>query len=155
MSNYSTHDMRPPRRNAVSEIPFAGRIGGFQQEIADDEKNREILKNQPDAVCLYSLATLKLQRSASSILTNQDSPLLNPRRPPSIRLPRPRQLENGRDRRIGHLPPGVCARGRSVRTHHVTSIAHGDQSLRLSVEFRGLVIVHHDSSTGLGRSPES
>lgn len=50
MPTYSTHEMRPLRRNAVSEIPFAGRIGGFQQEIADDEKNREILKNQPDAV---------------------------------------------------------------------------------------------------------
>lgn len=53
MSNHSTPEMRPPRRNAVSEIPFAGRIGGFQQEIVDDEKNREILKNQPDAVCIY------------------------------------------------------------------------------------------------------
>ncbi|GAB7334970.1 hypothetical protein MBLNU13_g06841t2 [Cladosporium sp. NU13] len=31
------------------------RIGGFQQEIADDEKNREILKNQPDATPLYSV----------------------------------------------------------------------------------------------------
>ena len=51
MSNHSIHDMRRPRRNTVSEIPFAGRIGGFQQEIADDEKDREILKNQPDAVC--------------------------------------------------------------------------------------------------------
>lgn len=54
MSNRSHNDMRPLRRNAVSEIPFAGRIGGFQQEIADDEKNRELLRNQPDAVCLYS-----------------------------------------------------------------------------------------------------
>jgi hypothetical protein len=50
MPNQSADDMRPLRRNAVSEIPFAGRIGGFQQEIADDEKNRELLKNQPDAV---------------------------------------------------------------------------------------------------------
>lgn len=53
MSNHSIHDMRRPRRNTVSEIPFAGRIGGFQQEIADDEKNREILKSQPDAVCTF------------------------------------------------------------------------------------------------------
>lgn len=54
MANHSARDMRPLRRNAVSEIPFAGRIGGFQQEIADDEKNRELLRNQPDAVSLHS-----------------------------------------------------------------------------------------------------
>jgi len=51
MSSHFTQDMRRPRQNAVSEIPFAGRIGGFQQEIADDEKSWELLKNQPDAVC--------------------------------------------------------------------------------------------------------
>ena len=46
MSTQSTLDTG----RKVSEVPFAGRIGGFQQEIADDEKNREILRNQPDAV---------------------------------------------------------------------------------------------------------
>jgi hypothetical protein len=53
MSNYPTSDTRCPRRKTVSEVPFAGRIGGFQQEVTDDEKNREILKNQPDAVHIF------------------------------------------------------------------------------------------------------
>jgi hypothetical protein len=58
--------MRPLRRNAVSEIPFAGRIGGFQQEIVDDEKNREILKNQPDAVCLFPTMPHDLQKETAA-----------------------------------------------------------------------------------------
>lgn len=88
MSNHSIHDMRRPRRNTVSEIPFAGRIGGFQQEIADDEKNREILKSQPDAVCPFRKMPHDCEKG--SRLTKQDSPLLNPRRTSSLRLSSPR-----------------------------------------------------------------
>lgn len=38
-----------PRRNAISEKPFAGRIGGFQQDFLDDDEGHDILKSQPDA----------------------------------------------------------------------------------------------------------
>jgi hypothetical protein len=38
------------RRHTIAEKPFAGRIGGFQQDFEDDEEGREILKSQPDAV---------------------------------------------------------------------------------------------------------
>lgn len=43
---------RDRRATAVSELPFAGRIGGNQEfTVSDDsEKTREILKKQPDAV---------------------------------------------------------------------------------------------------------
>ena len=41
---------------AVSELPFAGRIGGNQEFTVseDSEKGREILRRQPDAVSSYS-----------------------------------------------------------------------------------------------------
>lgn len=43
---------RPHRQTPVSELPFAGRIGGNQEFTVseDSEKGREILKSQPDAV---------------------------------------------------------------------------------------------------------
>lgn len=39
-------------QNAVASAPFAGRIGGNQEFIADpdDEESQELLKKQPDAV---------------------------------------------------------------------------------------------------------
>lgn len=48
------------RQSAVFELPFAGRIGGNQEFTASDnsEKGREILKNQPDAVC-YLMTNLQ------------------------------------------------------------------------------------------------
>lgn len=51
MSIQAGYDQRRMRRNTVAEVPFAGRIGAFQQDVEDDEKGREILKIQPDAVC--------------------------------------------------------------------------------------------------------
>lgn len=51
MPTQSTYDQRRLRRHSVAEVPFAGRIGAFQQDVKDDEKGREILKVQPDAVC--------------------------------------------------------------------------------------------------------
>jgi len=77
MSSHSAHGTRRPRRNAVSEVPFAGRIGGFQQEVVDDEKNREILKNQPDAVRPPSGSSFNPSRMCSILMT-PDSPLLSP-----------------------------------------------------------------------------
>lgn len=43
---------RARQATAVSELPFAGRIGGNQEfTVSDDsEKSREILEKQPDAV---------------------------------------------------------------------------------------------------------
>ena len=90
-----------------------------------------------------------------SILTKRDSALLRPRRPPSLRLPSPRQLENGRDRRTGYLPSGIRTRRWSIRTDDLARIAYGDQSVRIFDEFRRPVVVRHGSSAGFGGSLES
>ncbi|KAM0715336.1 hypothetical protein Q7P37_008834 [Cladosporium fusiforme] len=48
---------RDRRQASVSELPFAGRIGGNQEFTVseDSAKGREILKKQPDAAPLYSI----------------------------------------------------------------------------------------------------
>jgi hypothetical protein len=50
MPTHPALDRPSSRRNTIAEKPFAGRIGGFQQDFEDDEQGREILKSQPDAV---------------------------------------------------------------------------------------------------------
>lgn len=51
--NPAAFGRRRSRQAAIAELQFAGRIGGNQGFTVsdDDEKGREILKNQPDAVC--------------------------------------------------------------------------------------------------------
>lgn len=46
--------LRRRKRNAVANTPFAGRIGGNQAFVAtdDSEETEEILRKQPDAVCI-------------------------------------------------------------------------------------------------------
>lgn len=43
------HPVRRRRNHAVAQTPFAGRLGGNQEFIADDD-DESILEKQPDAV---------------------------------------------------------------------------------------------------------
>jgi hypothetical protein len=93
MPTHPALDQPLSRRHTIAEKPFAGRIGGFQQDFEDDEQGREILKSQPDAVGSVH-ATLTIHELLTSFNTS-GSALLAPRRTTPIGIPGLRELENG------------------------------------------------------------